>query len=196
MALNSKKSCVMWFRSRRCKRSVEQPDIMVNNVILQPTVKQKYLGLIFDDRLMWTDHVSNICKKMSYYLHLVGLYRRVLPVNLLKILMDSLVLPHMQYALPVWGPSLYQHNSQCLPRLQNCAVRLIFSLHKFDYVSEHYKQLQWLDLDQLIQFRLVCVMFHQYHRSRGILLLPPIEFGTLTPCFTRTQPHFANPYKC
>ena len=101
----------------------------------------------------------------------------------------------MQYALPVWGPSLYQHNLQRLQRLQNRAVRLIFSLHKFNHVSEHYKRLQWLDLDQLIQFRLVCVMFHQYHRSKGILLLPPIEFGNHTPYHTRTQPHFANPYK-
>ena len=110
--------------------------------------------------------------------------------------MDSLVLPHMQYALPVWGPSLYQQHSQHLQRLQNCAVRLIFSLNKFDHVSNYYKQLQWLNLDQFIQFRLSCVMFHQYHHSKGILLEPPIQFGNHGSYFTRTQPHFANLYRC
>ena len=105
--------------------------------------------------------------------------------------MDSLVFLHMQYALPVWGPSLYQHYLQRLQRLQHRAVRLIFSLHKIDHVSKHYKQLQWLDFDQPIQFHLVCVMFHQYHRSKGILLSPPIEFGNHTPYCTRTQPHLS-----
>ena len=198
MRLNGNKSCVMWFKPRHCRnyRLVEQPDIMINNMTLQVTVKQKYLGLIFDKQLSWTSHVSHICKKMSYYLYLVGLHKRILPVSLIKLLMDSLVLPHMQYALPVWGPSLYQQHFLRLQRLQNRAVRLIFSLHKFDHVSNYYKQLQWFNLDQLIQFRLACMMFHQYHHSRSILLKPPIQFGNHTSHFTRTQPHFANPYRC
>ena len=198
MRLNGNKSCVMWFKPRHCRnyRLVEQPDIMINNMTLQVTVKQKYLGLIFDKQLSWTSHVSHICKKMSYYLYLVGLHKRILPVSLIKLLMDSLVLPHMQYALPVWGPSLYQQHLLRLQRLQNRAVRLIFSLHKFDHVSNYYKQLQWFNLDQLIQFRLACMMFHQYHHSRSILLKPPIQFGNHTSHFTRTQPHFANPYRC
>ena len=197
MELNGKKSCVMWFKPRRCRRHVsEQPAILVNNMILQTTVKQKYLGLIFDNQLTWSNHVSNVCKKMSYYLHLVSLHRRVLPVRLIKLLMDSLVLSHMQYALPVWGPSLYQHHLQRLQRLQNHAVRLIFSLNKFDNVSDYYRQLQWLNFSQLIRFRLACVMFHQYHKSKGILLQPPIQFGNITSYHTRTQPYFANPSRC
>ena len=99
----------------------------------------------------------------------------------------------MQYALPVWGPSLCQ---QHLQRFQNRAVRLIFSLHKFDHVSNYYKQLQWFNLDQLIQFRLVCMIFHQYHHSQSILLKQPIQFENHTSHFTRTQPHFANLYRC
>ena len=85
MKLNSNKSCVMWFEPRHCRNSrlIEQPDIVFNNVTLQVTVKQKYLGLIFDKQLSWTSHVSHICKRMSYYLYLVGLYNRIFPVRLL-----------------------------------------------------------------------------------------------------------------
>ena len=52
----------MWFKPRHCRnyRLVEQPDIMINNMTLQVTVKQKYLGLIFDKQLSWTSHVSHI----------------------------------------------------------------------------------------------------------------------------------------
>ena len=102
----------------------------------------------------------------------------------------------MQYALSAWGPSLYQQYLQCLQGLQNCAVHLIFSLNKFDHASEYYKRLQWLDLDQLIRLRLVCVMFHQYRNSQRISLKPPIQFGNRTSYYTRTQPHFANLKLC
>jgi len=69
---------------------------------------------------------------------------------------------------------------------------LNISLNKFDHVSDFYKQLQWLNFSQLIQFHLVCVMFHQYHKSKGTLLQPPIQFGNTSSYHTRTQPHFAN----
>ena len=44
---------VMWFKPRRCRHQfLEQPDIMVYDMILQVTAKQKYyLGLIFDNQL-------------------------------------------------------------------------------------------------------------------------------------------------
>ena len=50
MKLNGNKSCVTWFEPCHCRNSrlVEQPDIVFNNMTLQVTVTQKYLGLIFD----------------------------------------------------------------------------------------------------------------------------------------------------
>ena len=60
----------------------------------------------------------------------------------------------------------------------------IFLVNKFDHMMECYKQLQWLNLDQLIQFHLACVMFHQYHDLEGNLFLPPIQFGNTTSHYT------------
>ena len=79
-----------------------------------------------------------------------------------------------------------------LQRLQNCAVRLVFSLNKSDHVSDYYRELHWLKVTQLIQFHLACVMFHQYHAAKGIMFVPPIQFGSRTSYNTRTQPYFAN----
>ena len=127
MALNEK-SLVLCGLSLiyRCRRQFsEQPDIVVDDTMLQVTAKQKYFGLIFDIQLTWSGHVS-LRQKMSYYLHLVGLHKCVLPVCLIKLLMDSLVLYNVQYALPDWGPSTYQHHIQRLQRFQNHAVHIFF----------------------------------------------------------------------
>ena len=92
--------------------------------------------------------------------------RHVLPAYILKLLMDSLVMSHMQYALSVWGPSLTQNQLLRLQRLQNRAVRLVFSLNKSDHISEYYQELRWLRVSQLIQFCIACVMYHQYNAVR------------------------------
>ena len=59
----------------------------------------------FDPQLRWDIHINHVCKRMSYYLYLISYHRRQLPLQILKMLMDTLVLSQF-YALPVWGPSL------------------------------------------------------------------------------------------
>ena len=135
---------------------------MVGSTKLQVATKQKYLGLMFDSTLSWSDQVSRTCQKMAYYLHLINRHRHVLPSYLIKLLLDSLVLSHMRYALSVWGPSLTQNQLLRLQRLQNRAVRLAFSLNRSDHTSEYYRKIRWLKVTRLIQFHLACVMFHQY----------------------------------
>ena len=173
------------------QRNQTYPEIMVDNVKLQVATKQKYLGLMFDSTLSWSDQVSRTCQKMSYYLHLINRHRHVLPACLIKLLMDSLVMSHIQYALSVWGPSLTQNQLLRLQRLQNRAVRLVFSLNKYDHISEYYQKLRWLGVSRLIQFCLACVMYHQYNGARGIMFVPPMQFGNCTLYDTRTPPYYA-----
>ena len=56
----------------------------------------------------------------------------------MKLLLDSLVLSHIYY-VPVWRPSLSSQLSSRLKRMQNRAVRLAFSLKRYDHVSDYYK---------------------------------------------------------
>ena len=137
-----------------------------------------------------SSHVSGVCKKMSYYLYLLNSHQHVLNNTMMKLLLDSLVLSHIYYALPVWGPSLNVQLSSRLKRMQNRAVRLVFSLKKYDHVSDHYKRLHWLPLDQFIKFRSVCSMYKQFHQGHSIPLEPPIQFGQSHSHHTRTSSSF------
>ena len=79
--LNIQKSSVMWFRVSSRKKVV-YPDIFVNDVVLRQVDKQKYLGVMFDTRLSWTHQVSNVCKKMAYYLYLINSHKHCLSPHL------------------------------------------------------------------------------------------------------------------
>ena len=138
MRINFKKSSVMWFRASSRSARISYPPISIDGVKLTITMKQKYLGLIFDCSLSWAHHVANACSKMSYYLYLLSTHHHVIDYNLMKMLLESLVLPHLSYCVTVWGPSLGSILLQRLQRMQNCAVRLCCiscNLRKCDHVS-------------------------------------------------------------
>ena len=74
-------------------------DIVVDDTPVQVVTKQKYLGVILDDRLSWNHYVSHICKKMSYYLYGISKHRHMLSTNLMKLLIDPLVFSYLNYSL-------------------------------------------------------------------------------------------------
>ena len=191
MRLNYSKSTVMWFKVSNRKQPVEYPDIVVDDTALQVVTKQKYLGVILDNCLSWNHHVPYICKKMSYYLYVINKHRHVLSSDLIKLLIDSLVLSHLNYSLPVWGPSLHQNHLQRLKRMQNRAVRLCRNLKKSDHITEHYCALRWLPLEYLIQYKCLCLMNRQYHGHRCVTLSLPLRFGRFHQYGTRVRASFA-----
>ena len=121
MSFNTKKSNVMWFIPWS-QRSAETPPVILDGSPLMSIATQKYLGVVIDSDLCWSSHISALCKKMAYYLYLIGYHQRNLPVAVLKMLIQSLVLSHRRYAMPVWGPSL-SHDLQS--RLEKCSIMLL-----------------------------------------------------------------------
>ena len=109
----------------------------------------------------------------------------------MSLLLKSLVLSHLSYCVTVWGPSLRSILLQQLQRMQNCAVRLCCNLQKYDHVLAFYHKLNWLPLPCFIQFKSLCLMYHQYHHFKCIPLEPPIIFGETSLYCTRTPVYFA-----
>ena len=93
------------------------------------------------------------------------------------MLIDSLVLSRLMYALPVWGPLLYQFDIWHLQYLLNWGIHITASIGRFDHVSEHRSKLHWLTASSLIKYHCLYTL-HKIYRGDGIALDPPITFGT------------------
>ena len=107
MQMNCSKSSVMWFSMKHiCTAAL--PAVSVNNTVLKIASHQKYLGIIFDDKLQWSPHVDKVCNSISYYLYMIGSHRISLTKSVSKMLVESLVLSRMRYAICTWGPALKQ----------------------------------------------------------------------------------------
>ena len=98
------------------------PTVIVDNTPLSVVSKHRYLGLVFDECLTLSHHITKVCKSLSYYLYstcYLNVYVHGIMEDLFKILTESLVLSHLIYSLPVWSPSFSKYSLQRIKYLQN-----------------------------------------------------------------------------
>jgi len=77
--------------------------VKINDNILSQTNNTKYLGVYTDDKLTWSDHITNLEKTISRSVGIFYRIRHYLNETALKFLYFSIVYSHLQYAIGVWG---------------------------------------------------------------------------------------------
>ena len=76
-------------------------------------------------------------------------------------------------------------------------IRATKSLQKYDHISRHRNNLNWLPISYQIKFRSIHAMLLYYRQDIGCLLLdPPIQFGRQHSYQTRCRENFASVAMC
>lgn len=116
LVLNAKKTTLMYISSSQNRINTEPKLIEHNHRCLHmqdnqhcccPPVevvsKQKYLGLIFDDRLKWTEHINHVCDKLRAILAKIKIIKQKIPYNVLLQLYKALGETTIYYGLSSYG---------------------------------------------------------------------------------------------
>jgi len=78
--------------------------------------------------------------------------------------------------------------------MQNRAIRITKSLHKYDHVTLHCRELNWLPISLMVQLQSIAAMSHYFQQRETLQLDPPILFGHQHSNGTCCSDCFANPY--
>ena len=81
----------------------------LNNILLPEVDHHKHLGLWLEPPLSWDYHINSICAKANKVL---GLIKRTFGYSNktgVKTAFKALVIPILEYACPVWNPSLVKY---------------------------------------------------------------------------------------
>ena len=98
----------------------------LNTTLLNRVHSITCLGVLIDDELNWSSHVDKVIKISQKNISVIKRARTYLPPNSLKLLYNSLVLPHMDYCSAVWS-NRYQSQTNQLRKVQKRAARLIMN---------------------------------------------------------------------
>ena len=105
---------------QRQQKHISYPDVIINNSHVEIVDDFKLLGITVNKHLKWNTHIENAAIKVSTYIGVINRLKHTLPPIKLYTLYNTLLLPHFNYGLILWG-----HDNTRLHKLQKRAIRTI-----------------------------------------------------------------------
>lgn len=135
------------------------PPIQVNGEIIPLVTKAKSLGVVLSTDLSWNAHLSGLSSRVHNVLHKLRFRGWLLSRELKIMLIQSLVLPHIDYACLVYN-DLKEYLNLKVQRLAHAGIRFIFNLRKDASITNYRKQLGWLKVENRRKYFLMCQLFN------------------------------------
>ena len=163
LSVNPVKSVSMLI-TRNSQVNIEDFNIYIEGQKVAKSDQNKYLGLIIDEKLLWTNHVNHVAKIIGPKMYVLRKLKKTMPTHILKMFYMSCIQPHIDYALTVWG-NLPKYLMRKVQKIQNLAARIITG--NFDFENFHgidiVKKLGWMNVDERYKYLISCLMFRCMH---------------------------------
>ena len=103
---------------------------MIENCEIVQTTNTKFLGVIIDEKLTWSQHITQVSLKLSKNIGVLNRLKYSVSKSILLMLYNTLVLPYLSYCNIIWA-STYKTHIQKVVILQKRALRVI-TLSKYN----------------------------------------------------------------
>ena len=124
------------------------PPVVINNQPIGRETSVVNLGIIFDEKMSFSEYISKIISNSVGKLKHAFRYKNFLSQEAKIIVVEFYVLSNFNYC-----DILFQNLSSVLKsklqKLQNWCMRFIFRQRKFDHISPYFKKLKTLNMEQI-----------------------------------------------
>ena len=189
LSLNVNKTNFMYFDLSHNKRI---PKLSIASNEINEVETQKFLGVIFDNKLNWKPHINSVISKLNSCL---GATRRAQPFlnrDAFFTIYHSLMKSHIEYCCTTWASYKPRGNKVLLQRVQavcNKYFRLAFNLERTASVKEILFNANILDVNQTYDFHAAQLM----HKARAGNLPESLQnlfkIGIFRPCLFSVLPN-------
>ena len=104
LTLNIYKTHFMVFN--RAKHKNYKINIEINKVVIEQAKHTKFLGVIFDDNLNWSNHISYINSKIAKGVGIIYRAKKYFTTTALVNLYNAFIFPYLIYCVEVWGNAI------------------------------------------------------------------------------------------
>lgn len=146
LQLNIQKCHVMSF-TRRHQSTFQYFNYNINNVTLNRNTETRDLGILFDSKLSFDNHISNMVSKayqtLGFICRSLNKFKRI---ETYKLLYFTYVRSCLEYCTPIWNPH-YSTHTNAIERVQRRLTRSLF--RKFQFPAEKHFCMRNLRLEIL-----------------------------------------------
>lgn len=158
LTINTNKTNYIIFAAKN-KKYTQNTELKINGKTIQKKSNEKYLGLILDSYLNFKRHIEKIKNKlMSLTASLRGIVK-CLPRPVRYLIYNSLVKPHIDYLIEIWGPAA-KSNIGILQTAQNKLVKTLFGYHFRTPTDKIYKNTKLMTIKQTY-FYYTCILIRK-----------------------------------
>ena len=143
LLVNPKKTQVIVFGTAPMLRRVPRVTLRVAGTDVEASSEVTNLGVVMDESLTMSSHVSKVVSKCLGALRQISHVRHLFDPKHLATLVDSLVFSRLYYCASVFAGTS-KKNMERLQRVQNYASKVVLGGRKFDHASDLIRRLGWL----------------------------------------------------
>ena len=134
-------------------------EIEIDGVKILHVRSAKYLGVVTDSQLTWTDHINELSSRLSSSLYILQKLRQNLLCNNFNSIYYAIFQSCIYYCLSVWG-STSEKKSSHLQKLQKRAARIVTQNFNWDESSINIiRNLGWQTIRQRYEFLTCCITY-------------------------------------
>ena len=168
LSLNYTKTTYMLFNKHPHQAVGSNFKIILNQQEIIRSQSVTYLGLCFDEKLIWTEHINKLSLQLAKYGAMLYQIRDFVNQHIPSMLYYAFVCSRVQYGISVWGTATKTKLREIEIRLNNI-VRTITWSKRFTHVTHLYKKLELLKLHDLYKLEIAKIMYKLFNNK-----LPPI----------------------
>ena len=170
LTTNSKKASN--FLLSHCTRESSTSNFKINmgNVQLKRVESVKYLGVLLDEKVTWSQQIEYLSKRLSSAAGIFSKLRYYLDIRTMIEMYHALFNSKLQYAILCWGSTSSTSLSK-LQTLQNKAIRNMNKAPRFYRLDNYYLNQRILKVHDLFYLEVAKFMHGHFH-------------GTLPICFS------------
>ena len=160
LSLNVKKTKMMLFHYKQRNVSKVLPMLEINGIPIERVKEFNFLGINLDENMTWKSHVKKVACKIACTVGTMKRLKKFMPLNVMKLIYNSLVVPHITYGLILWG-----HKIKRINKLQKWAVRTIVNAKYNEHTEPIMKKLKILKIKDIFTLTAIKI-FHKYKNSK------------------------------
>jgi Reverse transcriptase (RNA-dependent DNA polymerase) len=186
LAINPEKSQALLINPSLLPSPIVSPILLGTNRIAF-VEKTKNLGIIFNQELTWTDHVSKLCRSVFFTLKRLWTFANFTPIQTRHKLVTSLIVPQFLYGDVIFSKASAAIRGRLKVTLNSCA-RYIYGISRYQHITEHANKILGCSLDTYYSLRICCTMFRLIGSGRPGYLFDELQFGRSTRLFNLIIP--------
>ena len=152
--------------------------ISVGDSQVFPSSKVRDLGVIFDQYLIFHDHISGICKSTHFHLYSIGRIRNLLKFDATAQLIHTLITARLDFCNSI-RYNLPNNKIERLQQIRNQAARMLKRIPWRNQITPALRELHWLKIPDRIIFKILLLTLKGVNNTAPKYLCDLIRFNVV-----------------